>query len=214
MEYLCKTLGINLVHSLPFRPSCLGFLDRTLERLKGALRTCEFPKTWTDERVYGSTLQVPGQFFEALDEDTPSSSQYVNSLTAFMATLRCTPPVHHATPPVYIDKNLADCTHVIVRFDASRSSLSPPHAGSYKVLAKYDKYFTLATLGKLPNVSVDRLKVAHLLIFESVHVANPPMKEADLVDEVVHDADWSGHPVTPIEIAEAIEEEKIVGRSW
>ena len=64
----------------------------------------------------------------------PSPSQYVQHLTEFMATLRCTPPIHHATPPVYIDKSLADCTHVFVRVDASRPSLSPPYAGPYKVL--------------------------------------------------------------------------------
>ncbi|CAK8676246.1 unnamed protein product [Clavelina lepadiformis] len=206
---VCRTLGVKLVHSLSFRPSCLGFLERTHRTLKGALRACEFPQNWTAnlglvllglrtslkehvncspaELVYGSTLRVPGQFFEALDDDTPSPSQYVQHLTDFMATLRCTPPVHHDTPPVYIDKSLADCTHVFVRVDASRPSLSPPYAGPYKVLAKYDKYFTLAIVGQHPNVSVDRLKVAHLPVFDSVDISIPPMKETDIVDEVVRD---------------------------
>ena len=51
---------------------------------------------------------------------------------------------------------------MFVRVDAKKSAMSPRYSGPHKVLQRNDKYFTLALDGKLPKVSIDRLKVAYL----------------------------------------------------
>ena len=51
---------------------------------------------------------------------------------------------------------------MFVRVDAKKSAIGSRYSGPHKVLQRNDKYFTLALDGKLPKVSIDRLKVAYL----------------------------------------------------
>ena len=56
---------------------------------------------------------------------------------------------------------------VFVRKDASRSPLERTYFGPFKVIYKADKHFTLLQNGVLNNVSINRLKTAHLPLFHA-----------------------------------------------
>ena len=51
--------------------------------------------------------------------------------------------------------------------DASRSPLERTYFGPFKVIYKADKYFTLFQNGVLNNVSINRIKTAHLPLFHA-----------------------------------------------
>ena len=112
--------------------------------------------------VYGTSLHLPGQFLDQTLLSTQPTSQYVQKLIKCMSDLKMTPPKHHDTPPVYVDRHLKTCSHVFVRVDSHRSALQPRYSGPHKVLQRHEKYFIMALDGKLPKVSIDRLKAAHL----------------------------------------------------
>ncbi len=79
-----------------------------------------------------------------------------------MRALRCTPsrrPLHSSCHP---DSSLRSATHVFVRHDAVRKPLQPLYDGSYRVLDRYDRFYTLDLNGRTDSVSVDRLKPAHI----------------------------------------------------
>ena len=69
----------------------------------------------------------------------------------------------HSTPKVFIPKDLQRCSHVWLRTDRVRRPLEAPFAGPFKVLHRYEKYFTLElNNGQKNNVSIDRLKPAYV----------------------------------------------------
>ena len=113
------------------------------------------------ELVYGSTLRLPGKFFQqSLPVDDPAS--LVGRLKNAMHLLRATPVHPLPQRKVHIDKELSSCTHVLVRNDSVRKPLQPPYDGPYRVLSREHKYCKLDLNGRQDTVSVDRLKPAHL----------------------------------------------------
>lgn len=79
-----------------------------------------------------------------------------------MQKLQPTDTVHHSTPRTFISKNLQHSTHVFVRNDSIRPSLTHPYDGPYLVLKRFDKFFTILIRGRQSNISVDRLKPAFI----------------------------------------------------
>ena len=67
----------------------------------------------------------------------------------------------------FIDPQLLNADYVFVRKHALRSLLERTYYGPFKVFYKADKYFTLLQNGVLNNVSINRLKTAHLLLFHA-----------------------------------------------
>ena len=66
-----------------------------------------------------------------------------------------------------IDKNLLEARHVWVRKEGVRPSLSPIYEGPYLVTKRNSKYFTILCFEGESKVSVDRLKVAYVLNYNS-----------------------------------------------
>ena len=52
--------------------------------------------------------------------------------------------------------------YVFVRNDAARPPLTKVYFGPFKVVYRTEKYFTLLQNGNFNNVSIDKLKTAHL----------------------------------------------------
>jgi len=62
-----------------------------------------------------------------------------------------------------IHKNLFDCTHVWVRDDSVRKALQSLYSGPFRVINRVnDNLFTVEILGKLVNISTERLKPTFL----------------------------------------------------
>jgi hypothetical protein len=64
---------------------------------------------------------------------------------------------------VFVHKELETCSHVFLRDDTIRGSLTPAYSGPHKVLARGDKVFKILLKGKEASVSIDRLKPAFTL---------------------------------------------------
>ena len=111
--------------------------------------------------VYGTSLHLPGQFFDQTIIEQQPTSEYIEQLISCMSNMRSTAPQHHCSPPVYLNKNLRTRSRVFVWLDTPKGALNPQYSGPHRVLQRHDKYFTLPMNGKLPNVSIDRLKFAY-----------------------------------------------------
>jgi hypothetical protein len=114
------------------------------------------------ELVYGEPLRVPGEFFAPAPQPI-NAPEFVKQLRHCMAELRPTPASRHSTPRTFVFKDLATTSHVFLRQDGVRAALQPPYTGPFEVLERADKTFRINVRGKPVNVSVDRLKPAHLL---------------------------------------------------
>lgn len=112
--------------------------------------------------IYDSTLQTPGEFFN-VSELLQTHSDVITGLRKAMSHVRPTETAWHTIKKIFVHPDLAKCTHVFVRNDSVRPSLSHPFDGPFRIIEKrQSKYFTLNINGRTSNVSHDRLKPAYL----------------------------------------------------
>ena len=117
----------------------------------------------TVELVYGTTLRLPGEFFQQSTTDTPPDPMIlVTRLRDTMCEIRATPVRPQPQRNVHVSKDLSSCTHVFIRHDAVRKPLQQPYDGPYRVLARAGKHFKIDINGRQDTVSLDCLKPAHL----------------------------------------------------
>ena len=182
---LMQLLGTKRIRTTAYHPIANGFIERLHRQLKASLKSQPNPIHWVDslpfvllgirtalkediqctaaELVYGTSLRLPGEFFDSTHDDTTNDpAAYVSQLKSAMQRLKATPVRPHPRRKVHISKALATCTHVFVRRDAIRKPLQPPYDGPYKVLQRTEKYFVVEVKGKQDSISLDRLKPAHL----------------------------------------------------
>ena len=110
------------------------------------------------ELVYGTTLRLPGQFFQPIAATAEDTSAFVIELRETMSKLRPSTPGSHAkNKTFYVSKDLQTCTHVFIRHDAVGTPLQQPYDGPYEVMNRSAKYYKININGRLDNVSIDRL---------------------------------------------------------
>ena len=198
-KFLTQMLGCKHLRTTAYHPIANGMIERFHRQLKASLKTRNTATHWTEalplvllsirtavkgdlhasvaELLYGTTLRLPGEFFEK------DQAEMVSDPTPFLVRLRSTmrqlkaPPVR-AHPPrnSYTHKDLHSCTHVFVRNDSVRRPLQAPYDGPYRVLERADKFLTLDLGGRKDTVSLDRLKPAYLEVTPEVieHNSLPP----------------------------------------
>ena len=182
---LMRLLGSNRIRTTAYHPAANGLVERLHRQLKAALsavpqtqwldalplvllgiRSCfkEDIHCTTSELVYGTTLRLPGEFFDSTVSAQPVQDPhtYVSRLRSTMQQLRPIPASHHTSRTPHISKDLATSTHVFIRHDAVRKSLQPPYDGPFEVIARADKFYTVLVNGHRQTISLDRLKPAHL----------------------------------------------------
>ena len=185
---LCNKLGMVHHRTTSYHPQANGILERFHRQLKASLRArLKNSENWVDklpvvllgirstpkdelkcspaELVYGTTLRLPGEFFtNSSTSPTTAGSQadYLVQLRESIKKLQPTQPTWHTSKKTFIPKELQSNTHVFVRRDALRPSLSNPYEGPFKVLKRSGKYYTIDLNGRHDNVSIDRLKPAFL----------------------------------------------------
>ena len=117
----------------------------------------------TAELVYGTTLRLPGEFFEQHSTITiPDPTSYATQLKDTMSKLRATPTRAQSNHKTFVQKDLKSGTHAFVPHDAVRKSLQRPYDGPYRIIKRTDKHYTLDVKEKHEVISLDRLKPAHL----------------------------------------------------
>ena len=201
---LTRLLGCNRIRTTSYHPQANGLVERFHRQLKAALKAHDDSTRWCEylpivllgirsttkqdlghspaELVFGTTLQLPGQFVSpSCTKDPPDPSSYADRLAQHMTQLS---PATTRTSPrsAYVPKDLQTCTHVFVRRDAVRKPLERPYNGPFKVLTRRDKFFTLLVGTRKENVSVDRLKVAYLdegFTPDHAPTPHPPRKTPD-----------------------------------
>ena len=111
--------------------------------------------------VYGTTLHIPGEFFEA-----PRTSMippgFLCDLQHRMHNIEPPRTTYHGRMSHYNPPCLGQSGWVYVRQDGHRTPLQRPYAGPYRVVRKDCKFFTLNINGKEDTVSIDRLKPAYI----------------------------------------------------
>ncbi|BHF59507.1 hypothetical protein SprV_0100246600 [Sparganum proliferum] len=144
-QTLLNYLGCTRIRTTAYHPAANGMVERFHRQLKTALRAAEHPENWSDnvpvallgiraalksdldcsaaELVFGTTLRLPGEMVTPTPrgaEETPENFEH--RLRQFMRSLSPVPPRAPSTEP-YVEKGLANCTHVFVRCDRVRKPL-------------------------------------------------------------------------------------------
>ena len=110
--------------------------------------------------VYGTTLQLPGEYFNNNSGDSAdlSISNYMDKLKSLMQRFKAIPARATTNRNTYVSNNLLDCSRVFVRHDAIRKPLQQPYNGPFPMIKCTDKHFTIQRNNRDEVVSIDRLK--------------------------------------------------------
>ena len=167
---------------MAYHPQANGLVERLHRQLKASLKARLSGPNWMDELpmvmlgirtswredagcspanlVYGTSLHLPGEFFEApRASDLPPG--FLNDLQENMRNSLPPPPVYHGQRQAHRPDSLGHTGFVYVRHGAHRTPLQRPYAGPFPVLEQNDKYFIIDQGGSHETVTVDRLKTAY-----------------------------------------------------
>ena len=183
---ILSILGIQRFRTASYHPQSNGMVERFHRQLKSSLiATVSDRNEWSSsipmvllgirtslksdighssaELVYGTTLRLPGEF---LVENSTTKSTHIKDfayeLRNYMEQIRSSEPRTSSTK-TFISKDLQSCTHVFLRIDAVCKPLQAPYEGPYEVIRKTRKNITINRNGIHTNVSIDRVKPAHIL---------------------------------------------------
>ena len=133
-DKLMQLLGCKRIRTTSYHPAANGLIECFHRQLKASLKAHPNPTQWTEslplvllgvrtqlkedlkctaaELVYGTTLRLPGEFFDdSKAEATPDPTSYVTRLKGMMKVLQAT-PVRKQQPctNTYVSSNLKSCT--------------------------------------------------------------------------------------------------------
>ena len=177
-------LGVELRQTTAYHPQSNGMVERFHRQLKASLTARLRGPDWVSqlpwvllgiraahkpdveaspaELVYGAQLNLPGQF-QTPGATGPAAAPFLEDLRRAMAELKPNPTAHHraADPRApFVLEELRTCPMVFVRRDGHRMPLTARYEGPFRVLRRYEKFFTLQLGDPEDTVAVDRLKPA------------------------------------------------------
>lgn len=199
-QQLSKLLGVTKLRTSPYNPKANGLIENFHRPLKSAIKA-HATHSWTDtlptillgfraclkedinaspaELVYGTTLRLPGDFFDPsiriLDPHV-----YVEKLRETFRQFKAVPTTAHNKRTAFVHKALTDCSHVFVRNDGVKRSLQPPYQGPFPVLERRDHDYKLLINGNRTFIRTDRLKPAFVANNDELVTPTPlpaPTKE-------------------------------------
>ncbi len=124
------------------------------------------------EAVFGSQLDLPGQFLSTPESPSPSFLQDFQGVLAGRAPLQTR---HHNTPaPTALPEDLLLSRFVLVRHDAVQPPLSPLYDGPFLVLERSLHFFKVQVGARAEVISTHCLKPCHTP--EDAQAAEPPRR--------------------------------------
>lgn len=181
---LNRLLGTNHFRTTAYHPAANGLVERLHRQLKAALR-CHDNVHWTEslpavllgirtawredlkataaELIYGEPIRLPGEFFVSSDTEI-DSSEFVKSLRMQIKLLRpADPPNHDSKRHIFIFKDLANASHVMIRQSVYKSSLQQAYEGPFEIISRKERVLVVRIKGKDVPVTIDRVKPAYIL---------------------------------------------------
>lgn len=180
---LSVLLGINRIATSSYHPQANGIVERFHRTLKCALKAKERPNEWVAnlpivllglrtavrdelkaspaELVYGTTLNLPADFFSARNEPS-SPEELLPELRHQMRSLLPTATRSHRHVTFFIPEDLETCTHVFIRIDKVQTGLSPSYEGPFEVVKRLRHTFVVRKGEKTEAININRLKPAHM----------------------------------------------------
>jgi transposase InsO family protein len=173
---LMSRLGVKHVMTTAYHPQSNGIVERFHRRLKDALRARAAAADWprhlpwvllglrlapredsgvsSAELVFGTPLQLPGQFLSAAEVPP---AEFVRQ---FNASVPCVAPLLPPTAAMNsaLMKQLQQADFVYVRALPAAPSLAPTYRGPNAVHKKAEKFFIIKLGQRFESVSLDRLK--------------------------------------------------------
>ena len=116
------------------------------------------------ERLFGKKLRLPSSFFnEQSNIPSYSDPDLLKSLLEYFNSRDAAPiNTKKCYKKSFVDTELFSCPAVYMRIDRVKKGLEPSFTGPFKIQKRFDKYFTIETPSGVKNISLDRLKPAHL----------------------------------------------------
>lgn len=112
---------------------------------------------------------LPGEFFAPSPAKCTDITDFASQLQVHIRKLRTIPASWHATPSMFIFKEMATTSQVFLWL----SALQVPYFSPYMVLHRGDKTYTIEVHGAVTKVPTDCLKLAYVLHF-NIKSASPP----------------------------------------
>ncbi|GFQ92741.1 gag-Pol polyprotein [Trichonephila clavata] len=137
-------LGIQRIRTSPYHPSSNGMVERLHRTFKQAIR-CHDTK-WTE------SLPVVLLGLRACIK-----------LRETFRTLNPPPASCHSSTSCFVRTALKTFSHVFVRVEGLKPSLTAPYLGPFEVLSRTGKHFTIKINDRTSTITIDRLKPAFLL---------------------------------------------------
>ncbi len=195
---LSDLLDTKLHRTTAYHPQANGLVKRFHRHLKSTLRTRLKGPNWIDELpwvmlgirnapkedlgtssaelVFGAPLTVPADFLESQPGAQTSPDQQLHQLRTTVGDLAPVPTSQHGPVTSFVPHMLQVMPYVFIRKDGHRNPLQSPYTGPYKVLECGPKFFKIDMSGHPDNVSIDRLKPAHLDATAPVPLAQAPRR--------------------------------------
>ena len=165
-----------------YHPAGNGIVERLHRQMKAAIK-CHKTEAWAEilpiillgiqrvikkdlkaspaELVYGTTIRLPGKFFQA--SKNTSCSNFAGDLRKKMQKLKPVEGMRHGTRNVFMFKELPTSSHVFLPNDADRGPLENTYDGPIQVVDREEKTYTIIIHRKRNIVSIDRSKPAFIL---------------------------------------------------
>ena len=179
---LARLIGAMHLRTSAYHLAANGIVERLHRQMKAAIK-CHETEAWAEilpiilleirtaikenlkagpaELVYGTTIRLPGEFFQAFQN--MSCLNFAEDLRKKMQKLKPVLGTRHEKRNVFIFKELPTSSHVFLRHNAARGPLQNTYDGPFQVVDRNEKTSTIIIHGKRNIVSIDRLKPAFIL---------------------------------------------------